>query len=369
MSGGLRLSIVVPAYNVQDFIAQTLDCILPQMRDGHELVLIDDGSTDATVDRARAVFAAWPQCLVRVIEQANAGVADARNNGVAQAHGDYILFVDSDDLLQPGALDGIDAAIARHAPDVIATDFCIWYPGRTARLLEYHHLSYPQNVLVQGQEAILSTYFADRHMYVWCKIIRRDIYLQLGLPLFPSGRLFEDMAVVPRLLAACRTLVYVPLVLLHYRQHPRSITRVITPRWCTDFVRALASARPYLEAAGASASASVRTEFDAAASLFYLCAIKTSFELPASTQPDQVRAEVRTIFLASLFGTVEQTLHQLETGQIASVSVRKGRRVAHQIRQALNDSTIFRIRQTVNRAYKVWQIGRQQRRQQRSGVS
>ncbi|KQQ33656.1 hypothetical protein ASF61_11390 [Duganella sp. Leaf126] len=361
MSTAPRLSIVVPAYNVQDFIADTLDCILPQMRDGHELVLIDDGSTDATVERARAAFSAWPRCAVRVVQQANAGVADARNNGVAQARGDYILFVDSDDLLQPGALDGIDAAIAAHAPDVIATDFRIWYPGRTARPLEDHHLSYRPHVVVQGQEAILATYFADRHMYVWCKIIRRDIYLQLGLPLFPSGRLFEDMAVVPRLLAACRTLVYVPLVLLHYRQHPVSITRVITPRWCTDFVLALASARPYLESAGAGDSAAVRAEFDGAATLFYLCAIKTSFGLPASANPAQVRAAVREIYLGSLFGSVEQTLDRLERGALASVTLRNGRRCARQVRQALAGSKWFELRQTVNRAYKTWQMSRQQR--------
>ncbi|TYQ03424.1 UNVERIFIED_ORG: glycosyl transferase family 2 [Zoogloea ramigera] len=361
MNAPLRLSIVVPAYNVQDFIVETLDCILPQMRDGHELVLIDDGSTDATVERARGVFAAWPQCAARIVQQTNAGVADARNNGVAQARGDYILFVDSDDLLQPGALDGIDAAIAQYAPDVIATDFCIWYPGRTAKPLEYHHLGYPPNVVLEGPEAILSTYFADRHMYVWCKIIRRDIYLQLGLPLFPSGRLFEDMAIVPRLLAACRTLVYVPLVLLHYRQHPVSITRVITPQWCTDFVLALASARPYLESAGATDSAAMRAEFDGAATLFYLCAIKTSFQLPASAQPDQVRAEVRKIYLGSLFGTVEKTLHNLEAGQLASVTLRNGRRCARQVRQALADSTVFKWRQTINRAYKTWQMARQQR--------
>lgn len=350
MSAALRLSIVVPAYNVQDLIADTLACILPQMRDGHELVLIDDGSTDATLARARAACATWPQCTVRILEQANAGVADARNKGVAQARGDYLLFVDSDDLLQPGALQGIDEVITSIAPDVIATDFCIWYPDRSAEALEFHHLSYPQRSLVQGQEAILAPYFADRHMYLWCKIIRRDIYLGLGLPLFPSGRLFEDMAVVPRLLAACRSLVYVPLVLLHYRQRPASITRAITPQWCTDFVLALDSARPHLAQAGVSEA--VRAQFDIAACHFYLCAVKSSFRLPSAAGPDLVRAEVKAIFLRSLFGPVEQALRHMEQGTLLSANRHGDKRCAHQVRQALGDNRLFHLRQTINRACK-----------------
>lgn len=347
----LRLSIVMPAYNVENFIAATLHSILPQMRGGHELILIDDGSTDATVARAQAACAAWPDCAVHIVLQANGGVSDARNHGLALAQGDYIAFVDSDDLLQPGALDGIDAAIANGAPDAIATDFCIWHPGRLSEPLEYHHLSYPPNTVLHGADAILAPYFADRHMYLWCKIIRRQIYLDLGLPLFPSGRVFEDMAILPRLLGACRSLVYVPLVLLHYRQHPVSITKVVTPGWCLDFVQALESARQHLEHAGVGAA--VQAEFDHAACHLYLCATKSSFQLPVSAQPRAVRAAMRKIFRRSLFGTVEQALDRMAD-----------RHCARQVRQALDDGPVFRLRQTVNRAYKTWQISRRHRRQQ-----
>ena len=359
-AGPFSISIVMPAYNVAELIEETLATILPQMRACHELVLIDDGSTDATMARARAACAAWPQHAIRIVSQARAGVADARNQGVARARGDYILFIDSDDLLQAGALDGIDAAISAGAPDAIATDFCIWYPERSMQPLEHHRLSYPPGTTVRGHDAILSAYFADRHMYVWSKIIRREIYMRLGLPLFPSGRLFEDMAAVPRLLAACRTLAYVPLELLHYRQHPSSITRRVTPRWCIDYVLALESARPHLERAGVGAA--VRAQFDIAACHFYMCAVKTSFQLPADIQPQRVRKELRAIFLRTLFGSVDEAIANMASGRLLSANRRSDERCVRQLRHALADDRLFQLRQTVNRFFKNWQNMRQLRR-------
>ncbi|MDR7052180.1 hypothetical protein J2X54_004684 [Duganella sp. 3397] len=359
MPAQLAISIIVPAHNATEFIDECLAHILRQMGTAHELIVIDDGSHDDTAARVEAQAAAAPHCAVRLVRQANQGVAVARNAGLQQARGDYILFVDSDDLLQPGMLECLEAAIATHAPDAIATDFCFWHPHRTDQPLELTRLSYPADVVVHGHDAILVPYFADRRMYAWSKIIRRQIYLDLGMPLFPSGRLFEDMATVPRVLAACNTLVYLPLVLLHYRQHAVSITHLTSPSWCIDYVLALASLKPHLERAGVSAM--VRAEFDGASCLFYLCSIKTSFGLPTCSETRQLRAEVRAIFLGGLFGSIEQSLHNLESGKITSLNLRSGRRVAYQVKQALTDSTVFQIRQTINRAYETWQLARQKR--------
>ncbi|KQQ33657.1 hypothetical protein ASF61_11395 [Duganella sp. Leaf126] len=359
MTASFSISIIVPAYNAAGFIDDCLAHIVQQMGPAHELIVIDDGSRDDTAARVQAQAAAAPHCALRLIRQANQGVAEVRNVGLQQARGNYILFIDSDDLLQPGVLDRIDAAIDTHAPDVITTDFCFWHPYRADQPLEATQLSYPANVVLHGQDAILAPYFADRRMYAWSKIVRRQIYLDLGLPLFPSGRLFEDMAALPRVLAACSTLVYLPLVLLHYRQHALSITHMTSPRWCTDYVLALASAKPHLARAGVSAR--VRTEFDGAACLFYLCAIKTSFGMPASDETRQLRAALHAIFLDGLFGTLDQALHNLEAGKITSLRLRDSRRIAHQVRQALAGSKWFELRQTVNRAYKTWQLTRQQR--------
>ncbi len=280
MSSTPTISIIVPAYNVAGFIDDCLGHILPQLRAQHELLVVDDGSTDTTAQQVRALAARWPQCALRLLQQPNGGISAARNAGVAAASGDYLLFVDSDDRLQADALAALDGVLAAHQPDVIATDFCMWHPdspGKDRRVA----MSYVPNRLTEGQDAILAPFFADRHMYVWCKIVRRAIYLELGQPLFPPRRLFEDVAVVPRLLARCRTLYYLPTVLLAYRQHPVSITRVISAAWCRDFVAALAAVKPHFERIGVSEA--VRAQFDAAACHFYIGVVKNSYQLPAAS--------------------------------------------------------------------------------------
>ena len=91
------LSVVVPAYNVADYLADSLASILDQSHQALEVVVVDDGSTDGTGDLADRIADADPR--VRVVHQANAGLGAARNAGVGHASGEYLAFADSDDLV------------------------------------------------------------------------------------------------------------------------------------------------------------------------------------------------------------------------------------------------------------------------------
>lgn len=95
-----RVSVVVPTYNAEPFIADTLASITGQTRPPGEVVVVDDGSTDATARVAEAAGAP-----VRVVRKPNAGVSSARNRGVAEAVGEYIAFCDADDLWEPRKLE------------------------------------------------------------------------------------------------------------------------------------------------------------------------------------------------------------------------------------------------------------------------
>ncbi|HWJ94833.1 MAG TPA: glycosyltransferase, partial [Telluria sp.] len=170
-----QLSIVVAARNAGQFIGACLSSIAVQMDGTHELLVIDDGSRDGTADVASALRDAHPGCAIRVIHQPAGGVARARNRGLCEARGRYIQFVDADDLLLPGALAAIGAVIAAHAPDVVACDFRTWRPERGGRV-EPVELGYPAGTLCTDRDGILRAFFADRHMYVWANVIRRDLY-------------------------------------------------------------------------------------------------------------------------------------------------------------------------------------------------
>ncbi|CUI05335.1 glycosyltransferase family 2 protein [Massilia sp. P8910] len=351
------LSIIVPAYNVQHYIGQCLDSVLDQMGAGHELIVIDDGSSDATLARVRAQLAARPGVASQVLAQDNQGIAVARNNGLAAARGDYIVFVDSDDRLLAGSLAALEHAIAEHHPDVIACDFRVWFPDQEAKSNRVS-MRYPPGLL-RDQATILNTFFADRQMYVWANVFRRAIYQQLDTPVFPPGRVFEDMSTLPRLLSQCASLVYLPHAIIDYRQHAASITKLISEKWCMDLAAALSVAREHLDLRGVDES--VKTHFDIAAAHLYIGVVKDSYELPRAVGR-RVRARIKPIFVNSLYGHCASMLAAVQGAQTVSYDRTHDARTIRQVERALAGSLVFRVRQTASRKIKLWKRLRRHRK-------
>lgn len=108
-----KISVIIPVYNSEHSIIQCVDSVIAQKYKNFELILIDDGSKD--MSGALCDIIASRDCHVRVIHQKNAGAGAARNAGLALAHGEYIVFVDSDDMIRQGYFD----ALAQHNEDVV----------------------------------------------------------------------------------------------------------------------------------------------------------------------------------------------------------------------------------------------------------
>ena len=97
-----RVTVLIPTYNAAAYLTETLESVCTQTFRDFELLIVDDGSRDDTLAMARRFES---RLTLRIIEQANAGPAAARNNGVRQAHGEYVAFIDSDDLMMPRRLE------------------------------------------------------------------------------------------------------------------------------------------------------------------------------------------------------------------------------------------------------------------------
>jgi GT2 family glycosyltransferase len=118
-----RVSVVIPAYDAETTVGAAISSALWQTYRDHEVVVVDDGSRDWT----GSIAASFPE-PVRVLRQENAGVAAARNRGVAEARGELIAFCDADDILLPGHLEALVAVHDRRGG--IATSNCYWlFPG------------------------------------------------------------------------------------------------------------------------------------------------------------------------------------------------------------------------------------------------
>lgn len=121
-----RISIIIPSYNQSDYLAEAIESAYNQTVPPHEIIVVDDGSTDNSLEIAkRYEFREFPgvESPVRVISQVNKGLASARNTAIMNATGDYILPLDADDILTETAIEKITQRINETGADIIAPSF------------------------------------------------------------------------------------------------------------------------------------------------------------------------------------------------------------------------------------------------------
>lgn len=352
------LSVLVPAYNIQPYIEQCLRSILGQLGEHHEMIVLDDGSTDNTRALVLKMQQEWPGTNFHLITQANEGLAGARNHGLRVAKGDYIVWVDGDDVLRDGILPMLDQAIATHHPDVIAFGFRMWHPEEPHKTRDVK-LGYPENVLMTNQDAFLTTFLGVRKCYVWTNVIRRELYAKIADPVFPPGRVFEDMSTVPSLLSQCASLLYLPHSIMDYRQHPASITQTVSEKWCMDIGAGLLTARQRLQARGVSDA--VQRHFDVMAGHFFIGVYKNSYRLEGEAGT-RVRASLKAAFKESVFGDCASILATIKRSDTVTTDRAADLVMVRQIRKALSGNLFFHLIQTVNRKRKVWRQARKLRK-------
>ena len=189
------VSVVIPAYNAARFIERTLDTVRAQTFQGHETVVIDDGSTDGTSEVVRVYFTRHGM-NGRLLRQDNRGMAAARNAGMRAAHGSYIALLDSDDLWYPEKLSVVMAEFDRHpGADLICHDENISRDGTIVRvsrrrlprgnlyeaLLFDGNLLSPSATVVKRDSALALGGFDERREYIsvedydfWMRFSRRQ---------------------------------------------------------------------------------------------------------------------------------------------------------------------------------------------------
>lgn len=227
----MTYSVIIPIYNAERYLPACLDSVLAQNTPSeYEAILVDDGSTDGSgtlCDR----YAAGDRRF-RVIHQENAGASAARNAGIRVAKGQYILFLDADDLLEPGLLSTLDG-LAAGGPDLMTFSACQFLdrPGDGSEIR--------QRLLPSGEsgEAWLDKLFRAGALplpYPWSYGYRRD-FLEKAQVRFETGlQCAEDFLFNIRCLPQAESVLGTDRVLLHYRMTEGSLTRTPTPKKFMD---------------------------------------------------------------------------------------------------------------------------------------
>ena len=204
------VSIILPVYDVEAYLPECLDSIAAQSFGDYEVVVVDDGSPDgsrAIVER----YAASDQ-RIRLVVRENGGLGAARNTGVTHARGRYLTFVDSDDVLPPGALHDLVSSARRTGSDIVVGSVLRFDKGRTWRP------EWVADVHRERREGVRAEEFLPvlRNLYTWNKLFRRDFYLAQGLS-FREGVHYEDQPIITQLYARARQIDVLPDVVYHYR--------------------------------------------------------------------------------------------------------------------------------------------------------
>ena len=179
-----RISVVIPAYNMDSTVEKSVRSVLNQTYTDFELILIDDGSTDQTpqiLDRLAAEDA-----RIRVIHQENKGLSEARNIGVANARGAYLSWLDADDWMEKDALEKLINAIDATGAEIAHCNYVNIDPdGKRIR-------RYPQteNAVITGREALNMVLDRTLTQSLCFNLVRTDLYYCFK---FPTGKHFEDV--------------------------------------------------------------------------------------------------------------------------------------------------------------------------------
>lgn len=223
----IKLSIIVPIYGVEQYLRKCVDSLLAQNISDYEIILVDDGSTDnsgAICDEYASpsfINSLTRSVVIKVVHRENGGLSAARNSGIEVAQGEYIMFVDSDDYMQPNVLGALIKRMEEEHLDVLRYNYQnvrdngeVFAPHKTGK----PYFDYSSEV-VDGE-----TFLNERlgyACYAWAFVLKREL---LDGCIFTPGIYFEDTDWTPRMLLKAKRAASTEMMVYNYFWREGSIT-------------------------------------------------------------------------------------------------------------------------------------------------
>lgn len=215
------ISIIVPIYNVEKYLNQCINSILKQTYTNIEIILVDDGSPDncgKICDNYKRI-----DKRIKVIHKNNGGLSEARNYGIKEATGDFLLFVDSDDFITENTCEILINNIQKYNADMAICNFYYVFKNKKAIINE---MSTKKEIQILEKENIIKEYFINYSVdlnVAWNKLYKKDIFKRKNALLFPVGKLHEDTYIMYKIYYNLNRLVRINKPLYYYRQRNNSI--------------------------------------------------------------------------------------------------------------------------------------------------
>lgn len=211
------ISVIVPVYNVVDYLEKCVESLLAQNHSNYEILLIDDGSTDESGSICDCL--AHHHSNIHAFHKLNGGLSDARNFGLNMCRGEYVTFVDSDDTVSPQYLSFLHEAVEDGAADISTCQYVALCSKTPVQDLAEQNLAYE---CCSGSDALASLLYGRRvNVAAWGKLYKKSLFEHVS---FPKGRHYEDVGTTYKLIRSAKRVAISQNNLYFYLNRPGSIT-------------------------------------------------------------------------------------------------------------------------------------------------
>lgn len=232
----LLLSIIVPVYNVEDYIRPCIESIFRQNLDEDifEVIIVNDGTEDRSMEMIQDIIEQHKN--ITIINQENQGLSVARNNGIAAAKGEYILMPDSDDLLIENSLKPLLEKAIESQADVVVADFL----EMTNDEIESAEINLPDfadiNIEEKTGEQMFFEFLRPHNYTVWRTLYKKD-FLKIKKITFYPGIYAQDKPFTHEVYLKAQKAVVVPWPIYIYRRHPKGISYTMSEKYAKDYCK------------------------------------------------------------------------------------------------------------------------------------
>lgn len=214
------VSIIIPAYNVEQYIEECLASALGQSFAEIEVIVVNDGSTDRTLPLIKK-YAATDSRLQLIDLGVNQGQSVARNAGIGKASGEWLVFLDADDILAPNSVSILYETAISLGADIVSGDYIRRLPFPVQRKPAIKKI-------ISGSEALIDILYQETiEPSPWAKIFRRSLFSDKG---FREGIIYEDLDIVDSLYPKANKVVTIDSVCFFYRPNPLSTLGQFKPK-------------------------------------------------------------------------------------------------------------------------------------------
>lgn len=239
MDQSVLISVIVPVYNVEEYLPRCVDSILAQSYRNLEVILVDDGTKDASDKICDAYAEKDPR--VRVIHKENGGLSSARNAGIAIARGEYLGFVDSDDWIEPQMYETMLSLALQHKVKLVCAGR---YDVNSTTGEKKIGLCPPREEVITGEELVRRIFtWQNIDSAAWDKLYHRSLFREVRYPL---GKIVEDVPTTYKIALDAGEAALCPQPFYNYYHRPGSITTASVSPKTFHFSQHTAEIYPYV---------------------------------------------------------------------------------------------------------------------------